>query len=63
MTTTPSTDKSRARLLQQAKADSKALFDVLKAAAERDQDADVRAGLISAARARLALVAEAIKGL
>jgi hypothetical protein len=54
-------DKARARALAQAKADSKALFDVLRAAAERDQDADVRAGLVAAAKARLALVSAALE--
>lgn len=60
---TARTDKARVATLRQAKADAKALFDCLNAAAQRDQDADVRAGLITAAKARLALVAEALRGL
>ena len=60
---TARTDKARANALRQAKNDAKSLWDALRPAAEKDMDGSVRADLIAAAKTRVALVAEALKGL
>lgn len=54
-------DKAKRQMLLQAKADAKALFDCLRAAAVPGTDADVRAALVASAKQRMALVDAALK--
>lgn len=55
-------DKARERALRQAKTDAKSAFDALRVATEKGQDGSVAADLIVAARTRLQLALDALKG-